>query len=41
MIEDCIEAFVIANLHLPKEDLVGEVEKLIRAFDPCISCSSH
>jgi coenzyme F420-reducing hydrogenase alpha subunit len=41
MLEDCLEAFVKANLHLPKEELIGEVEKLIRAFDPCISCSSH
>ncbi len=41
MIEDCLEAFVKAHLYLPKEELIGEVEKLIRAFDPCISCSSH
>jgi sulfhydrogenase subunit alpha len=40
-IEDCLRAFVTAHLHLPKEELINEVEKLIRAFDPCISCSSH
>jgi sulfhydrogenase subunit alpha len=40
-IEDCLRAFVIENLHLPEEDLIKETEKLIRAFDPCISCSSH
>jgi sulfhydrogenase subunit alpha len=40
-IEDCLRAFVIENLHLPKEELIMETEKLIRAFDPCISCSSH
>jgi coenzyme F420-reducing hydrogenase alpha subunit len=41
MIEDCLTAFVTAHLHIPKEELIREVEKLIRAFDPCISCSSH
>jgi sulfhydrogenase subunit alpha len=41
MIEDCLEAFVTAHLHIPREELIREVEKLIRAFDPCISCSSH
>ena len=41
MIEDCLEAFVSQNLHMPKEDLLVEIEKLIRAFDPCISCSAH
>ncbi|UCB45963.1 MAG: Ni/Fe hydrogenase subunit alpha [Spirochaetota bacterium] len=41
MLEDCLEAFVKAHLHLPKDTLITEVEKLIRAFDPCISCSSH
>jgi sulfhydrogenase subunit alpha len=40
-IEDCLRAFVIEHLHLSKEELVKETEKLIRAFDPCISCSSH
>jgi coenzyme F420-reducing hydrogenase alpha subunit len=41
MLEDCLEAFVNAHLHLPEGELLVEVEKLIRAFDPCISCSSH
>lgn len=40
-IEDCLRAYVIEHLHLPKEELIMETEKLIRAFDPCISCSSH
>jgi len=41
MVEDCLEAFVTEHLHMPKENLLAEVEKLIRAFDPCISCSAH
>ena len=40
-IEDCLKAFVTAHLDLPENELVNGVEKLIRAFDPCISCSSH
>jgi coenzyme F420-reducing hydrogenase alpha subunit len=41
MIEDCLTAFVSEHLHLLKDELIREVEKLVRAFDPCISCSSH
>ena len=40
-IEDCLKAFVTANLHMKENKLINEVEKLIRTFDPCISCSSH
>ena len=40
-IEDCLKVFVKENLHLSENKLISEVEKLIRAFDPCISCSSH
>jgi len=40
-IEDCLKEYVTAHLHLPKEELTRNIEKLIRAFDPCISCSSH
>jgi coenzyme F420-reducing hydrogenase alpha subunit len=40
-IEDCLRAYVIEHLHLPKDELILHTEKLIRAFDPCISCSSH
>ena len=25
----------------PKEEIVHEIEKLIRAYDPCMSCASH
>jgi sulfhydrogenase subunit alpha len=41
MIEDCLQEFVSQHLHMSKENLIVEVEKLIRAFDPCISCSAH
>jgi len=40
-IEDCLKIFVTKNIHLKKEELIKEIEKLIRTFDPCISCSSH
>jgi coenzyme F420-reducing hydrogenase alpha subunit len=39
--EACLRTFVRAHLHLPEEELILETEKLIRAFDPCMSCSSH
>lgn len=26
---------------MPKEEIVFEIEKLIRAYDPCISCAAH
>jgi coenzyme F420-reducing hydrogenase alpha subunit len=39
--EDCLKSFVGDHLHLPKDDLTKGIEKLIRAFDPCISCSAH
>ena len=25
----------------PKEKIAFEIEKLIRAYDPCMSCGSH
>lgn len=27
--------------HTPKEEIVFEIEKLIRAYDPCMSCAAH
>lgn len=36
-----IRDYVSQNLDKPKEELTTEIEKLIRAFDPCMSCASH
>ena len=41
MMEDCLKSFVGNHLHLPEDELTRGIEKLIRAFDPCISCSAH
>jgi len=41
LIEKTILHFVERNLHLSKEDLAFELEKIIRAYDPCMSCASH
>ena len=38
---DDIKAFVPTILDLPKEKMILEIEKLIRAYDPCFSCSTH
>jgi len=40
-IEDCLKAFISAHLDQPENELINGVEKLIRTFDPCVSCSSH
>ncbi|HII72472.1 TPA: Ni/Fe hydrogenase subunit alpha [Candidatus Woesearchaeota archaeon] len=39
--EEDIKAYLPALLKLPENKLVLEVEKLIRAYDPCFSCSTH
>jgi sulfhydrogenase subunit alpha len=39
--EDCMKRVLPDIMHLPKKKIVVELEKLIRAYDPCISCSAH
>jgi len=40
-IEKSLWDFAQKNLDLPKEQLSHEMEKLVRAYDPCMSCASH
>jgi coenzyme F420-reducing hydrogenase alpha subunit len=40
-IEHAIKAYVTLNVDQPKEILSHEIEKLIRAYDPCMSCATH
>lgn len=40
-IERDIEAIVPEILGLPREEIVRRLEMLVRAYDPCISCSTH
>lgn len=40
-IEKDIEAIVPLIIDLPKEEIVRRLEMLVRAYDPCISCSTH
>ncbi|HBG45722.1 MAG TPA: Ni/Fe hydrogenase subunit alpha [Deltaproteobacteria bacterium] len=40
-IEDDLRAFVPTVLHRPKAEIARSVETLVRAYDPCISCSTH
>ncbi len=40
-IEDDLRGFVPGILHRPKKEISGLVESLVRAYDPCISCSTH
>ena len=36
-----IAAYLQTILHLPQDTIKLEIEKLIRAYDPCFSCSTH
>ena len=40
-LEDDIRHFLPSLLDKPKEVIQLEIEKLIRAYDPCISCATH
>lgn len=40
-IEDDMRALVPTILDRPKEDITLALEMLVRAYDPCISCSTH
>lgn len=40
-IEADLRALVPALLDLPREALTSRLEQLVRAYDPCISCSTH
>ncbi|MEM4397092.1 MAG: Ni/Fe hydrogenase subunit alpha [Candidatus Woesearchaeota archaeon] len=40
-IENDIKTFVENNLEMDKEKMSLEIEKIIRAYDPCMSCATH
>lgn len=40
-IEEDVKAFLPLMLNKSKDEVKLELEKLIRAYDPCISCSTH
>ncbi|MHB1340481.1 MAG: Ni/Fe hydrogenase subunit alpha [Coriobacteriia bacterium] len=40
-LEADMRAFAPTVSHLPREEFVLEMEKLVRAYDPCLSCSVH
>jgi sulfhydrogenase subunit alpha len=40
-IEKDIAKIVQDNIALPKDKIEYELEKLVRAYDPCMSCASH
>ncbi len=39
--QDDIRTLLPGMLRMPKEGIVLEIEKLIRCYDPCFSCSTH
>lgn len=40
-IENSIYEFLKVNIDKDQNELVHEVEKIVRAYDPCMSCASH
>jgi coenzyme F420-reducing hydrogenase alpha subunit len=40
-IEDDIKLYLPAIVDLPQEEMVDALEKLIRSYDPCLSCAAH
>ena len=40
-IEEDLKQFLPGRLNIGKKALVLDIEKLIRSYDPCISCSAH
>jgi len=40
-IEKDMNEFIKTILNLPKDEMILKCEMLIRAYDPCISCSTH
>jgi len=41
IIEEDLRGFVPSILSKPKAEIVRNIETLVRAYDPCISCSTH
>jgi len=39
--QEDVRAFLPTVLKLPEKKIILEIEKLIRAYDPCFSCSAH
>ena len=40
-IQEDIRQFVPSIIHRKKEYIIEQIEKLIRSYDPCFSCSAH
>lgn len=40
-IQEDIRKFVPSVMHKKKEEIIMDIEKLIRSYDPCFSCSAH
>lgn len=40
-IEESLKDYINSNMDKPKAEIELEIEKIIRAYDPCMSCASH
>jgi coenzyme F420-reducing hydrogenase alpha subunit len=41
LVQKLIDEYAASNTEPDKEKISFEIEKLIRAYDPCISCAAH
>jgi sulfhydrogenase subunit alpha len=39
--EEAIRDYLETDMEKPKDEISHEIEKIIRAYDPCMSCASH
>jgi len=40
-IENDLRSLVPGILHKERDDIIMDIEMLVRAYDPCISCATH
>lgn len=40
-IEKSITDYILSNLEKSRDEQINEIEKIVRAYDPCMSCASH
>jgi sulfhydrogenase subunit alpha len=40
-IEEAIREYLEVNMEKSHDELIHEIEKIVRAYDPCMSCASH
>jgi coenzyme F420-reducing hydrogenase alpha subunit len=39
--EEAVKLYLPQILDKPRQELIDELEKLVRSYDPCLSCAAH